>query len=126
MPLYETLGEPPRDAEREEDDNRPQRQGDRGGIVEDTQVPLDQTAAVRLEDLPNIGPSIAGDLRGIGVQHPRDLFGRDAMRDHVRPSRRVRARHLLASRPIDGRLTRTAVVALHGERKRELRARGGD
>jgi hypothetical protein len=32
---------------------------------------------VRLEDLPNVGPSIAGDLRGIGVSHPGDLVGRD-------------------------------------------------
>ena len=31
----------------------------------------------RLEDLPNVGPSIAGDLRGIGVSHPSDLAGRD-------------------------------------------------
>ena len=30
-----------------------------------------------LEQLPNIGPSIAGDLRRIGVQHPRELIHRD-------------------------------------------------
>lgn len=30
-----------------------------------------------LEQLPNIGPSIAADLRSIGVQVPRDLIGRD-------------------------------------------------
>jgi hypothetical protein len=30
-----------------------------------------------LEDIPNVGPSIAGDLRGIGVSHPSDLPGRD-------------------------------------------------
>ena len=29
-----------------------------------------------LEQLPNIGPSLATDLRRIGIQHPRDL--RDA------------------------------------------------
>lgn len=34
-------------------------------------------ACTRLEDLPNIGPSIAGDLRGIGVSHPSELVGRD-------------------------------------------------
>ena len=34
-------------------------------------------ACERLEDLPNVGPSIAGDLRGIGVSHPGDLAGRD-------------------------------------------------
>lgn len=32
---------------------------------------------VRLEDIPNIGRSIAGNLRLIGVKHPRDLPGRD-------------------------------------------------
>lgn len=31
----------------------------------------------RLEALPNIGPSIAGDLRCIGVEHPRQLVGKD-------------------------------------------------
>jgi Pathogenicity locus len=33
---------------------------------------------VVLEDLPNIGPSIAADLRRIGIQTPRELKGRDA------------------------------------------------
>ena len=32
----------------------------------------------QLEQLPNIGPSIAADLRSIGVQHPGDLAERDA------------------------------------------------
>ena len=32
----------------------------------------------RLEQLPNIGPSLAADLRLIGIQHPRDLRGQDA------------------------------------------------
>jgi Pathogenicity locus len=31
-----------------------------------------------LEQLPNIGPSLAADLRLIGVHTPRDLQGRDA------------------------------------------------
>jgi len=31
-----------------------------------------------LEQLPNIGPSLAADLRQIGVDHPRDLRGKDA------------------------------------------------
>ena len=30
-----------------------------------------------LEQLPNIGPAMARDLRLIGIQHPRDLAGRD-------------------------------------------------
>jgi hypothetical protein len=32
----------------------------------------------RLEQLPNIGPSLAADLRDIGIHHPRDLCGQDA------------------------------------------------
>jgi hypothetical protein len=32
-----------------------------------------------LEQLPNIGPSLAADLRSIGVQRPQDLAGKDAL-----------------------------------------------
>ncbi|HJV69772.1 helix-hairpin-helix domain-containing protein [Ideonella sp.] len=31
-----------------------------------------------LEQLPNVGPAMAGDLRLLGIQHPADLRGRDA------------------------------------------------
>ena len=31
----------------------------------------------RLEQLPNIGPAIAADLRLLGIGHPRELAGRD-------------------------------------------------
>ena len=34
--------------------------------------------AKALEQLPNIGPSLAADLRLIGIAHPRDLRGKDA------------------------------------------------
>src|SRR5471032_3023399 len=30
-----------------------------------------------LEDIPNIGPSIAADLRHMGITKPTDLLGRD-------------------------------------------------
>jgi len=30
-----------------------------------------------LTDLPNIGPSLAGDLRRIGINHPGQLVGQD-------------------------------------------------
>jgi hypothetical protein len=33
--------------------------------------------ATRLEDIPNVGPSIAADLRRIGVERPEQLKGRD-------------------------------------------------
>jgi hypothetical protein len=32
----------------------------------------------RLEQLPNIGPSLAADLRSLGVQQPQDLVDKDA------------------------------------------------
>ena len=31
----------------------------------------------RLEQLPNIGPVMAGDLRSLGIQHPSELTQRD-------------------------------------------------
>ena len=31
-----------------------------------------------LEQLPNIGPSLAADLRALGILHPRELATRDA------------------------------------------------
>jgi len=34
---------------------------------------------MQLEQLPNVGQSIAGDLRLIGVQHPQELATRDAL-----------------------------------------------
>lgn len=37
----------------------------------------DCTHANRLEDIPNVGPSIAGDLRRIGIEEPGMLAGRD-------------------------------------------------
>jgi len=32
---------------------------------------------LRLEQLPNIGPTLAANLRLLGIQHPRDLPERD-------------------------------------------------
>jgi hypothetical protein len=39
----------------------------------------------RLEDLPNVGPSTAGDLRSLGITRPAQLVGRDpyVMYDHL-------------------------------------------
>lgn len=33
---------------------------------------------VRLEQLPNVGPRVAADLRLIGIERPDDLRGKDA------------------------------------------------
>lgn len=38
----------------------------------------------RLEDLPNIGPAMARDLRLLGIQTPADLTGQDAYVLHGR------------------------------------------
>ncbi len=38
---------------------------------------MDREKFTRLEEIPNIGPSMAEDLRLVGVSHPRDLIGRD-------------------------------------------------
>ena len=37
-----------------------------------------RTAVARLEDIPNVGVSIAEDLRQLGIIAPSDLPGRDA------------------------------------------------
>ena len=43
------------------------------------QIPKARSAAdcERLEQLPNIGPSLAADLRRLGIRHPRELAMRD-------------------------------------------------
>ena len=44
-------------------------------------APKAATAAdcTRLEDLPNIGPAMAADLRALGIAHPQALAGQDAL-----------------------------------------------
>jgi hypothetical protein len=46
-----------------------------------------------LEDLVNVGPSIAGDLRLIGINRPEDLKGKDPYELYERLCRRTRQRH---------------------------------
>jgi len=38
-----------------------------------------QDSPRKLEDLPNIGKSIAADLRAIGILHPQQLAGREPL-----------------------------------------------
>jgi hypothetical protein len=42
-----------------------------------TQKAADAQSARTLEEIPNIGPSVARDLRSIGIETPRALIGRD-------------------------------------------------
>lgn len=49
--------------------------------IDSTGLPLKASHAgecQRLEQLPNVGPSIAADLRSIGIHHPSELAARDA------------------------------------------------
>jgi hypothetical protein len=54
---------------------------DRGGIVVKKAAPIstdaDRSEYVELEQLPNIGPAVAADLRLLGIAGPQDLIGRD-------------------------------------------------
>jgi hypothetical protein len=40
-------------------------------------LPIARQELHELEEIPNIGPSLAGSLRTIGVRRPRDLVGKD-------------------------------------------------
>ena len=42
----------------------------------------DRTALTELEQLPNVGPAIADDLRLIGISSPQDLLGKDPYTMH--------------------------------------------
>lgn len=46
-----------------------------------------------LEDLPNVGPATARDLRLLGVQVPADLIGRDPYELYDELERRTGFRH---------------------------------
>lgn len=60
-------------------DARPTRRARRDGHPPRVKQPKAARAAdcQRLEQLPNIGPSLAADLRLLGIAHPRDLAARD-------------------------------------------------
>lgn len=39
----------------------------------------DRATVARLEELPNVGPAVAGDLRLLGIEHPLQIPGRDPL-----------------------------------------------
>lgn len=49
--------------------------------------------AIRLEDIPNIGPSLAEDLRVIGIARPNDLKGKDGLRLYKKLNQMTGCRH---------------------------------
>src|SRR5262249_24341833 len=87
----------------------------------------------RLEDIPNVGPSIAGNLRQLGITSPDDLPGRDPYVLYDDLCRITRVRHdpclldvfIAAVRYMSGESKRPW-WKYTAERKRELasRARG--
>ena len=45
--------------------------------ITDAEIPKAVRQVARLEDIPNVGPAVAGDLRQLGITSPGDLPGRD-------------------------------------------------
>ena len=48
---------------------------------------------LRLEQLPNVGPALAADLRSIGIERPADLLGQDAFALYRRLCAQTGQRH---------------------------------
>jgi hypothetical protein len=84
----------------------------------------------KLEQLPNVGPAIADDLRQLGVARPEDLKGRDPYAMYEELCRITKQRHdpclldtfIAAVRFMEGGPARPW-WAFTAERKRELAAR---
>ena len=84
----------------------------------------------RLEDIPNIGPAVAGDLRKFGITLPVDLLGRDPFAMYDELCRITGQRHdpclldtfIAAVRFMEG-ATKKPWWMYTAERKRELAAR---
>lgn len=54
---------------------------------------VSRSSVSALTDLPNVGPSIAQDLRRLGVRAPNDLVGRSPLELYEELNRRTRQRH---------------------------------
>jgi hypothetical protein len=52
-----------------------------------------RTTVLRLEELPNIGKAIAGDLRLIGVDSPKELIGKNPLELYVELCEKSGKRH---------------------------------
>ena len=84
----------------------------------------------RLEDLPNVGPAVAADLRAIGIRRPAQLAGRDPYALYDALNRRTGVRHdpcvldtfIAAVRFVEGAPAKPW-WAYTAERKRTLAAR---
>jgi DNA transformation protein len=49
--------------------------------------------ASKLEDIPNIGKSIAADLRGIGIQQPQQLLTQEPFAIYLKLAEQMGKRH---------------------------------
>ena len=54
---------------------------------------VDRAKLDKLTDLPNVGPSIAGDLQLLKIQVPHDLIGRDPIEVFVSLCKKTGVRH---------------------------------
>ena len=54
---------------------------------------MNQTDCKKLEDLPNVGPAVAGDLRLLGITRPEQLRGRDPYKLYDKLCRMTGERH---------------------------------
>src|ERR1700676_3622725 len=87
----------------------------------------------RLEDIPNIGPSIAADLRQLGITMPSELQGRDPYAMYYDLCRITAQRHdpclldtfIAAVRYMEG-APKTPWWKYTAERKRVMAHRSGD
>jgi hypothetical protein len=85
---------------------------------------------VRLEDIPNVGPAVAADLRRLGITSPGELPGRDPYAFYDELCRLTGQRHdpclldtfIAAVRYMEGG-PKKAWWEFTAERKRELAAR---
>lgn len=55
----------------------PQLHQGKSGRFDERMDSMNRDQCTRLEQIPNIGPSMANDLRLVGISRPRDLIGRD-------------------------------------------------
>ena len=84
----------------------------------------------RLEELPNVGPAVAADLRAIGISRPAQLAGRDPYALYEALNHRTGVRHdpcvldtfIAAVRFVEGAPAKPW-WAYTAERKRTLAAR---
>jgi hypothetical protein len=93
-------------------------------------VDADRSGLTRLEEIPNVGPAVAADLRLLGLTVPQDLIGRDPYTLYEDLCRVTQQRHdpclldtfIAAVRFMDGESARPW-WAYTAERKRELEVR---